>query len=374
MFLISQFFLVSIFGLTAVTAFFVIRARRLSLKFLRGPPSPSLLLGYEWEINRPRRTGIREDTWFDQYGSAFRLAECYGEDALMIADPRGLQHVFHRSAYRYQKPNDVEHASMKLFGPGIATVNGDSHQRQRKILNPAFSAAQIKPYTQVFSLAAKSLTSKWRGEIEGGAKVLDTTRHLPNMTLDALGESFFEYEFGAMEGKKSSELCDIIRDLFTDSRGGKAKTLRAALHRFAPDIIKRILDIRKTNEDLRFATWLKTSQGIAENLVKMKMEDGDSIEKQNDFMSVLARAMHSADPEKKLSPEEALSQMATIIFAGHETSASSLTWILCELSRHPKDQEKLFREIKTFREQTGNEADLTFKDLEGLTYLNAIIK
>ncbi|KAL0572297.1 hypothetical protein V5O48_009663 [Marasmius crinis-equi] len=316
-----------------------------------------------------------EVTVFSNCCTSHTICHLHQEDVLMIADPRGLQHIFHKSAYRYTKPADIEHASMKLFGPGVAVVNGDVHQRQRKILNPAFSAAQTKPYAQVFTVAAKSLILKWRGEVEGGAKVLDTVRFLPNMTLDALGESIFEYEFGAMDGKKSSELCDIIRDLFNDSRGGgELKMLRGALYRFAPKSVQRLLDIKKTKEDARFAHWLKTSKGIAQDLVNMKMEDGEAVEKQNDFMSVLSRAMHSTDPEKSMSPEEALSQMATIIFAGHETSASSLNWILYELSKNPKDQEKLFHEIKTLREQTGNEGDFSPKDLEGLTYLNAVIK
>ncbi|KAL0066653.1 hypothetical protein AAF712_006256 [Marasmius tenuissimus] len=66
--------------------------------------------------------------------------------------------------------------------------------------------------------------------------------------------------------------------------------------------------------------------------------------------------------------------MATIIFAGHETSASSLNWILYELARHPEYQEKIYQEIKELREQTRNEQELSSRDVEGLTYLNAVIK
>ncbi|KAK1225550.1 hypothetical protein PQX77_011490 [Marasmius sp. AFHP31] len=362
-------------SLAAGVVALIVRARRLSLKFLQGPPSPSLLLGYEMEMNQVRKVGSLEDSWFEQYGSAFKLPGCYGEDMLMIADPRGLQYILHKSAYRFKRPMDLRHEGTKLFGPGIATANGEIHQRQRKILNPSFSATQVKSFTQIFSMAARLLTLKWRAEIEGGKEVLDTVRYLPNMTLDALGESFFGYDFGAMEGKESSELCDIIRDLFIDSvDSNQIDSLLRALHRFSPKWVLRLLDSRKTKEDRRFAHWLTTSKAVAENLVKTRMESGDSVEKDNGFMSVLSRAIYTNDPEKTLTSEEALSQMATIIFAGHETSASSLTWILYELAKHPQYQERLYQEIKDLREQTGNEQELSSRDVEGLTYLNAVIK
>ncbi|KAK1219641.1 hypothetical protein PQX77_017631 [Marasmius sp. AFHP31] len=366
---------IPLLALTTGVITLILRAKRLSLKFLQGPPRPSLLLGHEWEMGRARKVGSLEDSWFEQYGYVFKLGGCYGEDILMVADPRGLQHIFHKSAYRYIKPADIEHATTKLFGPGLATVNGETHSRQRKLLNPAFSAAQIRPFAQVFSLAAQSLTVKWRAEIEGGKEVLDTVRYLPNMTLDALGESFFGYEFGAMEGKKSSELCDIIRDLFTDSvASNELQMLRRALYRFSPNWVLQFLELQKTKQDRRFEHWLSASRAVAGTLVKTKMESGDSVEKDNDIMSILSRALYTNDPEKSLSSEEALSQMATIIFAGHETSASSLNWILYELARHPEYQEKIYQEIKDLREQTRNEQDLSSIDVEGLTYLNAVIK
>ncbi|KAF9252441.1 hypothetical protein L218DRAFT_1064598 [Marasmius fiardii PR-910] len=103
----------------------VIRAKRRSLKFLRGPPSPSLLLGHEWNLGRFRRVGNPDDDWFSKYGSAFRLAGCYGEDILMLADPKGLQHIFHKSAYHYPKPKDTQRFMSKLFGPGLIVVGGE---------------------------------------------------------------------------------------------------------------------------------------------------------------------------------------------------------------------------------------------------------
>ncbi|KAG7096342.1 hypothetical protein E1B28_003786 [Marasmius oreades] len=368
-------------GLAGAILALVIRAKRKSLKFLQGPPSPSLLLGHESEFNSVRKVGSLEDNWFNEYGTAFRTAGCYGEDILMLSDPRGLQHIFHKSAYRYPKPKDINNITLKLFGPGLVVVGGETHHRQRKLLNPAFSAAQTKPFAEVFASCATSLARKWQDEIVAKkapgqpGTIIDTVRWLPNMALDALGESLFEYEFGALEGTRISVLCDIIRDLFIDSRNvNEFRLLRQAAYRFLPTSIARLLDIKKTKQDKRFAHWLKTSRGIADELVKSKTE-GSGTDGRNDFMSILSRALYVNVPEKGMSPSEALSQMATVIFAGHETTASTLSWIFYEVAMHPKEQEILFKEIKSVREQTGNANEpLLVKDLEGMAHLNRVIR
>ncbi|KAG7094556.1 hypothetical protein E1B28_005384 [Marasmius oreades] len=373
--LLQLLFLPLIVATTTALAL-LIRARRRSLNFLQGPPTPSTLLGFEWELRRVRSLQSFEVAWSKQYGTAYKLPGCYGEDILSVSDPRALQHIFHKGAYRFKKPGDVQHFSNHIFGPGIVTAQAENHQRQRKILNPAFSVAQIRRFASVFLTSAKSLIMKWQGELEAnGGKVadVDTVKWLPNMTLDALGASIFEYQFGALDGKESSELCDIIRDLFLDSRNPTPlKMLRGASFRFLPRFMERILDAFPTKEDKRFARWLRRSQSVAGELVKMRGDGSD--EKDNDLMGVVSRALYANSPEKHLSTEEALSQMATIIFAGHETSASSLNWVLYELAKHPEDQQKVFQEINALRNGTGNNGEISPKELDSLVYLNAAIK
>ncbi|KAL0576901.1 hypothetical protein V5O48_005082 [Marasmius crinis-equi] len=405
--LASKLILLSVALLSSVFIALLIRAKRRSLRFLQGPPSPSFFLGYEWEFERVRRVGSIENDWFRQFGSAYRMPGCFGEDILQVADPRALQHICHKSAYRYKKPRDLEHLISKIFGPGVLTVNalsmsrfsfsslvGDVHQRQRKILNPAFSAAQIKPFAQLFASSVQSLTLKWRAEIEGDTKVIDIYKFLHRMALDSLGETMFEYDFNALGGKKTSELRDIMRDLFSDSNDPtEFVMLRNALYRFVPSSLTNLMALKKTKEDRRFAHWLKASQAVSEDLTRNKTENGGGGEKDKDLLSVLARSMKADDQSKTLFPAEALSQMAyvssspkssryltmnyghrTIIFAGHETTASTMNWVLYELSRNPKTQEQLFREIKDLREQTGNDGAFSAQELESLVYLNAVIK
>lgn len=67
---------------------------------------------------------------------------------------------------------------------------------------------------------------------------------------------------------------------------------------------------------------------------------------------------------------------STILLAGHETSATSLCWVLLELARNPDVQRKLRQEIRTTEQaiHARGDDDFTANDLETMPYLTAVIK
>ncbi|KAE9410968.1 cytochrome P450 [Gymnopus androsaceus JB14] len=92
-----------------------------------------------------------------------------------------------------------------------------------------------------------------------------------------------------------------------------------------------------------------------------------------DVLSVLVRSNLAEDPKKALHEDEVLSQMATLILAGHETTASSCTWLMYEITKNPKDQERILTEIKNTRARVGN-GELTASDYDSMHFFNAAIK
>lgn len=63
----------------------------------------------------------------------------------------------------------------------------------------------------------------------------------------------------------------------------------------------------------------------------------------------------------------------TIILAGHETTASTSGWILYALTKNPKDQDRVYKEIRELREQIGDNAPSP-QDLDSMPFFNAVIK
>ena len=66
----------------------------------------------------------------------------------------------------------------------------------------------------------------------------------------------------------------------------------------------------------------------------------------------------------------------TIIFAGFATTATSLTWLLLEVARHPHVQIKLRQEIHEMERkvQSRGDSEFTAADFESMPYLNAVLK
>ncbi|THU75383.1 cytochrome P450, partial [Dendrothele bispora CBS 962.96] len=83
------------------------------------------------------------------------------------------------------------------------------------------------------------------------------------------------------------------------------------------------------------------------------------------------------DPHKCLDDNEVLSQMATIILAGHETTASTMTWMLYELARHPEDQRRVREEIQDLRKrkrEARQDEEFNSNDYDSMKFFNVVIK
>ena len=69
-------------------------------------------------------------------------------------------------------------------------------------------------------------------------------------------------------------------------------------------------------------------------------------------------------------------QMQTLTLAGHETTASTVSWLLWELAKNPEYQNRLRAEIRNAREAMRARGDIRFTidDLDSLTLMNNAIK
>ncbi|KAI0716494.1 cytochrome P450 [Earliella scabrosa] len=139
----------------------VLRQARSPLRHLPGPPSPSFFMGNLREMHDQENTGLVA-RWASTYGSTFVYRGFIGGCRLMTTDPLAVNYIMSHG-YQYPKPDFVRDslASMAAGYEGLLTAEGDMHRKQRKILNPAFSAAQIRSLTPIFWEKAIRLRDIW---------------------------------------------------------------------------------------------------------------------------------------------------------------------------------------------------------------------
>ncbi|KAG2341337.1 cytochrome P450 [Suillus weaverae] len=368
--------------LVAFTVYIVWRnARRYTLKDIRGPPSHSFWLGSEKVVREAKQVGDLEFQWAREYGPTWMTKGCLGEEVLWTADPRALQYVFHTSGYRFSKRTLANETTRLFTGESILTADPIDHQRHRKIMNPAFGAAQLRTFLPVFRRSAARLSQKWKDMIQLGEKpdgcTMNVNETLSRVTLDVIGETAFDYRFGVLNNNGvDNELVQAFNNLFIDTmlNPSSLDVIFKSMWRFLPQPVLKCLKYLPYREYRRFATYLETAIQTGKAIISEKAAGTEKGSK--DIISILVQSNLVEDARAQLSEREILSQIATLLLAGHDTIASTLTWLLYELSKHPEDQHRIRDEIKAARakaEARGDD-DLLPSDLNSMDFTNAVIK
>jgi len=246
---------------------------------------------------------------------------------------------------------------------------------------PGFGAPEARALVPSFLFHANKLTLKWRDLIqtEGEWGVFDIPKWIGRAALDAIGETAFDYHFGVMEND-DNVLAKAYSNLLFDTFGSfsDGAILAQDLAQYIPISILKLMISYLPSARLAHARHTgEVSRSVAKDLVASKakaLAQGDMSRK--DILTLLVKANLSQNEKSKLTDIELLSLMQAIILAGHETTASSVSWTLLELARNPEIQSKLRREIRATAEMIQNRGDNTFNaaDFDNMSFLTAVAK
>jgi len=115
---------------------------------------------------------------------------------------------------------------------------------------------------------------------------------------------------------------------------------------------------------------------VATKLIEEKRQELKDGTSRKDVLSLLVKANSALRPDWRLTDEEVIAQVRTIMFAGHETTARTLTFALWEFAKNRRVQEKLRAEIKETlgRIRMRGDSDFTVSDIDSMPYLLAVGK
>ncbi|KAJ6488255.1 cytochrome P450 [Mycena vitilis] len=356
------------------------RFTRISVAGVRGPKSSSWLLG-----NMPQlfggQVGEAEFKWQEIYGGVVRIKASFGEDRLLVTDPKALQYIYQTSGYRFHKQPERIEVTRMISGRGILWADGNDHKRHRKVMLPGFGTPEAKALLPLFFSYAAQIGAKWKdiiGATADQSAVLDVTAWASRATLDAIGEAAFDYRFGAMDNA-DNVVGTAYSNVFMDTFGSPsdASLLALSLLQYVPRCIREFLVDHVPSaglEHIRYTAQVTTT--VARELVASKSAALLQGKGSRDIMSLLVKANASENEKTKLNEDELLSQMRTIIMAGHETTANSFSWAVLELARQPKIQSRLRSEIRSMERmvQARGSYEFTTNDIESMPYLLAVVK
>ncbi|CAK5281924.1 unnamed protein product [Mycena citricolor] len=356
------------------------RWRRISLAEVPGPEPVSWLLG-----NMPQlfggQVGDAEFKWQEIYGGVVRIRAPFGEDTLLVTDPKALQYIYQTSGYRFHKQPERIELTRLISGRGLLWADGNDHKRHRKVMLPGFKSSEAKALVPLFFSCAAQIGTKWKdliAQTPEQATVLNVTGWASRATLDAIGAAAFDYSFGAIENV-DNPVGSAYNSLFTDTFASLSGVSLLALGvlQYVPRRMREFLVDHIPARGLKHIRYAaRVTKRVARELVASKSAALLQGKGNRDIMSLLVKANASENEQTKLNEDELLSQMQTIIMAGHETTASTFSWAVLELARRPDIQARLRAEIRSMERvvRTHEAREFNSSDIEKMPYLEAFVK
>ncbi len=259
---------------------------------------------------------------------------------VFINHPSLIEEVLVTNARKYSKGR-VLRANRHVFGEGLLTSEGDFWLRQRRLAQPAFHRARIASYAATMVDYTERMVQGWRGGEER-----DAHQEMMRLTLEIVAKTLFDadVERDAQEVGKSLELLLEIGANFR-------RTI------FVPHWLP-------TPTNLRVRREVKQIEKILYRIIAERRASGRDA---GDLLSMLLSAQD--EDGSRMTDRQLRDEAITLFLAGHETTASTLSWTWWLLARHPAVEAKLHAELDAV---LGDRAP-TLDDLPKLRYTGHLI-
>ncbi len=263
----------------------------------------------------------------ERYGDVFTLKIRNENTWVFLCDPDDIKRVFtgDPAVLRAGEANAVLEP---VVGPrSVLLLDEPSHMADRKLMLPPFHGERMQRYDQLMVDLARENVARW--------PVGEPFALLPRMQAITL-EVIMQAVFGIVEGPRLEHMRELLRgmiDWVTNPRR------LAALAALGPARIERNRRFRGVMDPVDEAV-------LAE--IRRRRTEPDLAERE-DILSMLVQARY--EDGTAMSDRELRDELMTLLVAGHETTATSLSWALERLLRHPEKLERLRAETLSGEEE-----------------------
>jgi cytochrome P450 len=229
-----------------------------------------------------------------------------------------------------------------VLGNGILT-NEDpvSHRRNRRLIQPVFSASRMRGYCEVMVAAAQRADSRWQVD-----ETVEIVEEMGRITLDVVGRTLLGDETDQDAPAVIEALSVVVRHFGLGFVPGAAKLMDTRL----PAAVRIRAAIASMHATVgRIVSEHRADPGASDDMV--------------------ASLLAASEEGESLSEEQVRDETLTLMLAGFETTANALSWTWWLLDSEPDAAEQLRREI----DQVLGDASATYDDLPRLAYATAVI-
>ena len=312
------------------------------------PPSPPRASADMTALGRMaamRRSAIA--TWGPRaYQDDVVQGRFFGRSSFILNTPDAIRHVLVDNYENYTRTPPGIRVLRPMLGEGLLISEGRAWKHQRRTLAPAFTPRAVAPLVPHMIAVIDETIAKLR---ETSGEAVDLREAMQRMTLEIAGRTMFSLGMG----RHGAALRDFVMEYGTRLARPHFLDLLLPLAWPSPQDFARARFRRRWTA---FVAML-----MAERRAAGKNEGAPP----RDLFDLMDAAR---DPEtgESFTDEQLGDQVATMILAGHETTATALFWSLYLLALDPETQDRVAAEVESASVEGGLE-------LERLKFTRAVI-
>ena len=269
---------------------------------------------------------------------------------VVVNEPALVRQVLNDPDEIFPKSDLMVDATSPLIGDAMFVSSGARWRRQRGMIDPAFSHMRVGHAFPSMSAAVDAFETRLDGAVERGEEFsLDLA--MSQLTADVICRTIFTTELGTDASREVFECFDVFE------RGiGQVNLLRMI---FAP----AFAPTPQSPEVMDACATIRRHLG---EFVDPRLSGAVA---HDDICGALIAA-RDADTGQGFDREELVDQLGVFFLAGHETTASVLTWLFGLLVEQPALGEAIAAEI----ENVVGDAPITFEHTKSLPILRAVFR
>lgn len=244
-------------------------------------------------------------------------------------EPELIHRILVSDAKNFPKNRVLHEVLVPLLGDSIFTTNNNIWRKQRNLLTPSFEKKKVQSIFNMMQDAATDMMKRLEKFSDGKYHNIDN--EMSFVTADTIFRTILSSTLSEKEGTAVVEAFVVFQEM----------SARIGMQRLF--LIPKIF---RLGSDKKYQESGAIIRGVLADIIRPRYE-AVTQNKEDNHHDILASLLKGIDEDtgKPFPFKEILDQIAMLFLAGHETTASSMTWSLYLLALYPQHQEEAYQEV-----------------------------
>lgn len=265
---------------------------------------------------RPDAFHRQLEDWSRRYGSvfSFRIGR---RRFLTVTDPEAIASVLRRRPGLFRRTQRLEQASREFGFLGLFSASGETWRRQRPMVLAGLDPAHIRTYLPALVAVTQRLRRRWL-EAAAQGREIDLTADLMRYTVDVTTSLAFGHDLNTLEASAET-------------------AIQQHLNAILPALFKRIVSPLPARTDKALQAHVDALRVAVQGFIAQACRDlaDEPALRQHPANLIQAMVAATEDGQHGLTEEDVAGNVLTMLLAGEDTTAHTLSWLFWLLHRHP---------------------------------------